>query len=97
MPFSVCDDTNFSKLKPSLACKIFDGMISPILLYNSEIWGGYVKSDFKAWDGSQIERTHLQFCKRYLEVSKRLLMLHVELNLVDFLSLLPLIKESSTT
>ena len=43
-------------------------MISPILLYNSEIWGGY---DFKAWDGSQIEKTHLQFCKRYLEVSNK--------------------------
>ena len=46
-------------------------MISPILLYNSEIWAGYVKSDFKAWDGSQIEKTHLQFCKRYLEVSNK--------------------------
>ena len=46
-------------------------MISPILLYNSEIWGGYVKSDFKAWDGKQIERTHLQFCKRYLEVGNK--------------------------
>ncbi len=46
-------------------------MISPILLYNSEIWDGYVKSGFKAWDGLQIERTHLQFCKRYLEVSNK--------------------------
>ena len=46
-------------------------MISPILLYNSEIWGGYDKSDFKAWDGSQIERTHQQFCKRCREVSNK--------------------------
>ncbi|KAL9974166.1 hypothetical protein ACROYT_G011177 [Oculina patagonica] len=69
--FSLRRQTNFSRLKPSLACRIFDAMISPILLYNSEIWGGYVKSDFKAWDGSQIERTHLQFCKRYLEVSNK--------------------------
>ena len=46
-------------------------MISPILLYNSEIWGSYVQSDFKAWNSSQIERTHQQFCKRYLEVSKK--------------------------
>ena len=30
-----------------------------------------MKSDFKAWDGSQIVRTHLQFCKRYLEVSNK--------------------------
>ena len=54
--FSLRRHANFSKLKPSLACKIFDTLISPILLYNSEIWGGYVKSDFKAWDGSQIEK-----------------------------------------
>ena len=46
--FSLGRHTNCSKLKPSLACKIFDAMISPIFLYNSEIWGGYVKSDFKA-------------------------------------------------
>jgi len=37
-------------LKPSLACKIFDSMISPILTYNSEVWGAFVKSDFKSWD-----------------------------------------------
>ena len=46
-------------------------MISPILTYNSEIWGVYVKPDFKSWDSSQIEKTHLQFCKRYLEVSNK--------------------------
>ena len=39
-------------------------MISPVLTYNSEIWGVYTKPEFKAWDGSQIEKTHLQFCKR---------------------------------
>ena len=46
-------------------------MISPILTYNSEIWGVYTKPEFKAWDSSQIEKTHLQFCKRYLEVSNK--------------------------
>ena len=44
-------------------------MISPILTYNREIWGVYDKPDFKTWDGSQIMKTHLQFCKRYLEVN----------------------------
>ena len=33
--FSLRKHTNFSKLKPSLACKIFETMISPILSYNS--------------------------------------------------------------
>ena len=43
-------------------------MISPILTYNSEVWDAFVKSDFKYWDSSAIEKTHLQFCKRYLQV-----------------------------
>ena len=46
-------------------------MIFPVLPYNSEIWGVFVKPDFKTWDGSQIEKTHLQFCKLYLEVNKK--------------------------
>ena len=45
-------------------------MISPIL-HSSEIWGVYVKPDFKFWDSSQIEKTHLQFCKHNLEVSNK--------------------------
>ena len=60
-------------------------MISRILTHNTEIWGVYAKPDFKTWDSSQIEKIHLQFCKRYLEVNKRLLMLLVELNLVAYL------------
>ena len=31
----------------------------------------YAKPDFKTWDGSQIEKAHLQFCKRYLEVNNK--------------------------
>ena len=43
-------------------------MIQPILTYNSEVCGAFVKSDFKSWEGSGIEKTYLHFCKRYLEV-----------------------------
>ena len=65
--FSLRRHTDFSKLKPSLANKIFDTMISPILTYNySEVWGA-----FKSWDNSGIEKTHLHFCKRYLEVHNK--------------------------
>ena len=48
--FSLRRHIDFSKLKPSLASQIFDtmGMISPILPYNSEVWGALVKSDFKS-------------------------------------------------
>ena len=46
-------------------------MISPILIYNSEVLDAFVKSDFKSWDNSEIEKTHLHFCKRYLEVHNK--------------------------
>ena len=46
-------------------------MISAILIYNSEVLGAFVKSDFKSWDSSGIEKTHLHFCKRYLEVDNK--------------------------
>ena len=62
---------DFSSLKPSLACKIFDTTISPILTYNSVVWGLFIKSDFKYWDTSPIEKGHLQFCKRYLQVNNK--------------------------
>ena len=31
----------------------------------------YAKPDFKTWDGSQVEKAHLQFCERYLEVNNK--------------------------
>ena len=78
--FGLRRHTDFNKLKPSLACKILDSMISPVLTYNSEVCGAFEKSDFTSWDSFAIEKTHLQFCKRYLEVITRHLILHVELN-----------------
>ena len=69
--FSLRKHTNVSKLKPSLACKIFQAMISPMLSYNSEIWVVYVKHDFKAWDNTPIKKTHLKFYKRCLEISNK--------------------------
>ena len=53
-----------------VATKIFDTIISPILLYNSEVWGAYEKNDFNKWDNTDIEKTHLRFCKLYLGVNK---------------------------
>ena len=53
---SLTRHTDLNSLKPSLACEIFDSMISPILTYNSEVWGAFVKSDFKSWDSSAIEK-----------------------------------------
>ena len=47
---------DINKLKPSLACKKFDTMTTPILSYNCEIWGANQNQDFKTWDGSPIEK-----------------------------------------
>ena len=64
---SYCNSWMLNRIKN----KIFDTMISPILTYNSEVWGAFVKSDFKSWDNSGIKKTHLHFCKRYLEVHNK--------------------------
>ena len=88
---------DFSSLKPSLACKIFDRMISPILTYNSGVWGLFIKSDFKYWDTSPIEKGHLQFCKRYLQVNNRASDIACRLNLADILLSLIQIKEFLNT
>ena len=62
-PFCLRRHFDFKSLKPSLACKLFNFVISPIKTYNSEVWGTFPKSDFKSWD-----KSHLQFCKRNLKV-----------------------------
>ena len=55
---------NLGKLETSLACKLFDTVLFPILIYNNEIWRVYAKPDFKTRDISLIEKTHLHFFKR---------------------------------
>ena len=72
--FSLRRHVDFSSLKPSFASKIFDIMISPILTYNSEVWGVYTKSDFKSWENSPIEKntpTVLQTLPMNVEVSNK--------------------------
>ena len=46
-------------------------MISPILTHNSEVWGVFIKSDFKHSDTSPFGKGQLQFCKRYLQVNNK--------------------------
>ena len=35
------------------------------------MWGVYAKPDFKTCDSLQSQKTHLQFCKRFLEVNNK--------------------------
>jgi hypothetical protein len=51
--------------------KKFDGVISPILLYNSEVWGAYEKNDYNKWDNTETGKPHLKFCKVYLGVNRK--------------------------
>ena len=83
-PSSVVSITDLNSLKPSLACKIFDSMISPILTYNSEVWGAFVKSDFKSWDSSAIEKTICNSVNVIYKYITRHPTLLVELNSVNF-------------
>ena len=67
------------KIKVVVYCSAqFQGMsLNSELLQSTNLtnvqfgWGVYAKPDFKTWDGSQIEKAHLQFCKRYLEINNK--------------------------
>ena len=50
---------NLSKLETYLACKLFDTVIFPILMYNNEIWGVYAEPDFKTRDSSLTSKRHV--------------------------------------
>jgi hypothetical protein len=69
--YKIRKQIDFHQLPPKLACKIFDSVISPILLYNSEVWGAYSIGDFAKWDKTSAEKAHLKFCKIYLGVNRK--------------------------
>ncbi len=77
--FKIRKQLDFCNLSPKLAMKIFDDIVSPILLYNSEIWGAYVIKDFSKWDKTSTEKSHLKFCPKKLVISL------VEVNWESFL------------
>jgi hypothetical protein len=69
--FAVRKKVNFHNIKPKLAIKIFDSIISPILLHNSEVWGAFTTTDLNKWDKTPTEKVHIRFCKMYLCVHKK--------------------------
>ena len=52
------------KLLTKLSLKLFTTLISPILLYGSEVWGPFIDLDFEGWDKSKIEQVHTQFINK---------------------------------
>jgi hypothetical protein len=85
---------DFHALTPKIAIKIFDSIISPILLYGSEVWGAYSKNDFKNWDKTPIEKTHLKFCKLSLGINRKASNLAYRGELGKFPLLIPIIKRT---
>ena len=69
--FKIRKHLDFHNLTPRGAMRIFDGIVSPILLYNSEVWGAYDTNDFTKWDKTPTEKAHLKFCKIYLGVNRK--------------------------
>ena len=62
---------DFSLLSIYTCTKIFDSLFAPILLYGSEVWGAYDKTDSISYEKDIIEKTHIYFCKLFLGVNKR--------------------------
>ena len=62
---------NFSVLRPKIAEKLFDTLVKPIVLYNSEVWGANSKGDFGSWGKSPAEKVLLRFCKIYHGVNSK--------------------------
>jgi hypothetical protein len=69
--FKIHKKVDLHKLSPKTAVKIFDTIITPILLYNSEIWGVFEKNDLNKWDNSPAENVQLRFCKIYLGSNRK--------------------------
>ena len=64
--FALNNKFKISKLPKRLALKLFYSLISPILLYGSEVWGAFMDYDYSSWESSKIERVQTQFIKRLI-------------------------------
>ena len=64
--YALNNKIKLSKLPTKLALQLFTTLISPMLLYGSEVWGPFIDLDFEGWDKSKIEQVHTQFIKRIL-------------------------------
>ena len=64
--YALNNKIKLSKLPTRLALKLFSSLITPILLYGSEVWGPFIDQDFEKWDKNKVEQVHTQFIKRTL-------------------------------
>ena len=59
-----------AEIPVNIAIKIFDSMISPILLYGSEILEPYINYTTIKWEKSDTEKVQTQFIKRILRLNR---------------------------
>ena len=57
---------HYFMLCPSTSSHLFDSLIKPILLYNSDFWGCH-----KMPENNPIENVHMRFCKQLLGVQRQ--------------------------
>jgi hypothetical protein len=68
--YSINSKINIRFLSVKTLLKLFDSLISPILLYGSELWEPYLNQDDEKWDKNSIEKVHLSFMKRLLGLNR---------------------------
>ena len=50
--------------------KLFDALFLPILLYSSEVWDAYDRTDSKKWGKDPIEKIHIHFYKHFIGLNR---------------------------
>ena len=61
---------NIRYLSVKSLLKLFDYLICPILMYESEVWEPFLNQNDDKWDANQIEKVHIQFIKRILGLNR---------------------------
>ena len=58
------------KLPIRIWLKMYNSIITPILLYGSEVWGPISNPEFKNWDNNPAEQFQLEFSKNILQIHR---------------------------
>ena len=68
--YSIKSKINIRFISIRTLLKLFDSLISPILLYGSELWEPYLNQGDEKWDQNSIEKIHTQFIKSIIGVNR---------------------------
>ena len=68
--YALRSKVNVNNLPITIALKLYDTLIKPILHYASEVCEPFVKNEAEQWDQSDIEKVYTQFLKQLLGVNR---------------------------